>query len=173
MKELDIVGIIQKNFGDRIDFLEEERMPTIYEILRSPKYNDLVRRQQKSNDIRYGFTVAKIHMVYKGVRVTIEFTLPFDFYNEFIDGGLNREGRVIVPITDLDEITISEPKFANEINREWFYNKIHNTEPSKFSHTSILCQGHRKYHSRIGIRPRIVSYVGYLLDAIDFAKDAR
>ena len=173
MKELDIVGIIQENFGDRIGFIEEERMPTIYEILRSPKYNDLVRRQQKSNDIRYGFTVAKIHIVYKGVRVIIEFTLPFDFYNEFIDGGLNREGRVIVPITDLDEITISEPKFANEINKEWFYDKIHNTKSSKFSHISLLCQGHRKYHSRIGIRSRIVSYVGYLLDAIDFAKDAR
>lgn len=172
MKELDIVGIIQENFGDRIDFLEEERMPTIYEILRSPKYNDLVRRQQKSNTISYGFTVAKIHMIYKDIRVTIEFTLPFDFYNEFLDGDLNREGRVIVPITDLDEITIEEPKFANKINRKWFYNKIHNTRLSKFSSTSLLCQGHRKYDSRRGIRQRIVSYVGYLLDAIDFAKDA-
>lgn len=71
MKELDIVGIIQENFGDRIDFLEEERMPTIYDILRSPKYNDLVRRQQKSNAILYGFTVAKIHIVYKGIRVAL------------------------------------------------------------------------------------------------------
>lgn len=173
MKELGIVGIIQENFGDKIDFLEEERMPTIYEILRSPKYNDLVRRQQKSNAISYDFAVAKIHMVYKGIRVAIEFTLPFDFYNEFIDGDLNREGRVIVPITDLDEITIEEPKFANKINIKWFYSKIRSTKHSKFSHTSIVCQGHRKYHSRIGIRPRIVSYVEYLLDAIDFAKGAR
>lgn len=173
MKELDIVGIIQENFGDRIDFLEEERIPTIYEILRSPKYNDLVRRQQKYNAISYGFTVAEIHMVYKDIRVAIELTLPFDFYNEFIDGGLNREGRVIVPITDLDEITIEEPKFANKINRKWLYNKIRSTKQSKFSHTSIVCQGHRKYHSRIGIRPRIVSYVEYLLDAIDFAKGTR
>lgn len=172
MKELDIIGIIQENFGDRIAFLEEERMPTIYDILRSPKYNDLVRRQQKSNAISYGFTVAKICVVYKGIRMAIEFTLPFDFYNEFIDGDLNREGRVIVPITDLDEITIEEPKFANKTNRKWFYNKIR-SKPSTFSHTSLLCQGHRKYHSRIGIRPRIISYVGYLLDAIDFAKDAR
>lgn len=172
MKELDIVGIIQENFGDRIDFLEEERMPTIYDILRSPKYNDLVRRQQKSNTISYGFTVAKIHMVYKGIRVAIEFTLPFDFYNEFIDGDLNREGRVIVPITDLDEITIEEPKFANKINRKWFYNKIR-SKPSKFSQTSLVCHGHRKHHSRRGIRSRILSYVGYLLGAIDFANDAR
>lgn len=173
MKELDIVGIIQENFGDRIAFLEEERMPTIYEILRSPKYNDLVRRQQKSNAISYGFTVAKIHMVYKNIRVAIEFTLPFDFYNEFIDGDLNREGRVIVPITDLDEITIEEPEFANWINRKWFYNNIRGIKQSKFSRTSILCHGHRKYHSRICIRSRIVSYVEYLLDAIDFVKDAR
>lgn len=173
MKELDIIGIIQKNFGDRIDYLEEERMPTIYDILRSPKYNDLVRRQQKYNAISYGFTVAKIHMVYKDIRVVIEFTLPFDFYNNFIDGVLNREGRVIVPITDLDEITIEEPKFANEINRKWFYNKIRGAKQSKFSHTSILCRGHRKHHSRICIMPRIVSYVEYLLDAIDFVKDTR
>jgi len=169
MKELDIVGIIQEDFGDRIDFLEEERMCTIYDILRSPKYNDLLRRQQKSNVISYGFTVTKIHIVYKDIRVVVEFTLPFDFYNEFIDGGYNTECRVIVPITDLDEITIKEPKFANKINRKWFYNKI-GIEQSKFSHTSLLCHGHRKYHSRKGIRSRIVSYVGYLLDAIDFAK---
>lgn len=177
MRELDIVGIIKQNFEDRIEFLEEEKLPTIYEILRSPKYNGLLRRYQRSNTICKGFTVAKICLVYKGIRVTIEFTLPFAFYNEFVNGICNREGRVIVPVIDLNEISIQEPKFANEINREWFYKKVddikYGTTTSRireFNITSLICHGHRKSHSGRGIRPRIVSYVECLLDAIDFAK---
>ena len=176
MKELDIIGIIKANFGDRLDSIEEEKMPTIYEILRSPGYNKLLREQQKDNAICRGFTVANVNIVYRGIRVIVKFDMPFTFYNEFLNGDCNRDGRVIVPIIDLDEISIKEPEFANKINREWFYNKIHDIkydfnirETIEFNHTSLVCKGHRKSSSGIGIRPRILSYTEYLLDCIDFA----
>lgn len=176
MKELDIIGIIKAHFGDRLDSIEEEKMPTIYDILRSPKYNKLLREQQKANVICKGFTVANVNIVYRGIRVRVKFDMPFTFYNEFLNGDCNREGRVVVPVIDLDEISIKEPEFTNKINKKWFHRKIsdikYNSETREmkdFSYTSLVCKGHRKYSSGIGIRKRIVSYIEYLLDCIDFA----
>lgn len=179
MKELDMKRIIESNFGSRIENIEEEGHTSIYEALRSVRYNDFLRKMRKRNVIDQKYVLSRVHIRYKGVKIIIKLEMPFMFYNEFLNNRIDIAGRVIVPIVgDLDELSI-DVEFPNEVNKLWFEKKIPEVmdyikdgENIKISRTTLSCKGYRKSmgQGKGKIDARIVDYVSYLFDCIDFAK---
>ncbi len=194
MKEIDIKGIIEKNFGHRMSAVQYKEYPTMYNALHSSEYRKVSQRNFDS--ICEGFCVAELEFYYLSptgvIPMKVVFKIQFDFeYAERKtyswdnpDNGLPKEYPCgekfsVKPVLGIDKMTISLDELSKE-NKQ-VYNLLWDNIPSgggshngvfiRYCISGMHCEGYSFKHSKVKIDKRIVDFFNYLFGMIDQACD--
>lgn len=194
MKEIDIKGIINKNFKYRMSAVKYKEYPTIYDALHSSAYRKV--SQMNFGAIYEGFNVAELEFYYlnanKPIQMRVVFQLSFDFeyaerkkYTLELDSSereypSGNKFSVKPRIQDgIDGISIELDELS-PINKET-YKLLWDNIPhggggsgATFRHRCISgmhCEGHRFKHSHVKLDKRIVDFFNYLFGMVDDAYD--
>lgn len=194
MKEIDIKGIIEKNFKHRMSAIKYKEYPSIYDALHSSEYRKV--SQRNFDAIREGFKVAELEFYYlsssKPIQMKVSFNISFDFeYAErksfewtSKDNRLPKEYPCgekfsVKPVLGIDEIGI-ELNELSKINKEVYellYDNIPhgggscNGEFKYYCISGMHCEGHPFHHSHVKLDKRIVDFFNYLFGMVDQAID--
>ncbi len=193
MKEINIKGIIDENFGHRMSGVKYTEYPSIYDALHSSQYRKV--SQRNFGAIYEGFNVAELEFYYlspiKPIQMYVSFQIHFDFeYVTRIPSGFKVESGLPVeypsgnkfsvkPKLGIDNISIKFDEMSTT-NKE-VYELLRDNVPSggggsgaTFRYRCISgmhCEGHQFEHSHVKLDKRIVNFFNYLFGIIDEACD--
>ena len=194
MKEMDIKGIIDENFGHRMSCVKYTEYPSVYDALHSPEYRKV--SQRNFGAICEGFDVATLDFYYlsslKPIQMKVSFYISFDFeYAERKTYGWDNsdndlpkeypcgEKFSVKPILGIDEIGIELDELS-KVNRQVYKLLLDNipygggNKGGAFRYyciSGMYCEGHPFHHSHVKFDKRIVDFFNYLFGMVDQACD--
>jgi len=193
MKEIDIKGTIDGNFGHRMSDVKYKEYTSIYDALHSSEYRKVAQRNFGA--ICEGFKVAELEFYYlsslKPIQMKVSFNISFDFeYAERKSYGCTDNNDLpkeypcgekfsVKPVLGIDEMLISLDELSKE-NKQ-VYDLLWDNIPSgggscngvfiRYCISGMHCEGHPFRHSKVKIDKRIVDFFNYLFGMIDQACD--